>query len=284
MKKLFLLLLAVIMILPAVTVNAASKGRVLVIGSSADSLELRDNIVASTGYFLNELTVPVMGLLDAGYEVVIATPQGNAPTMDPNSGDAAFFQNDKLALEAALNFVKTSPIVLRPIKIKDAIANGLDKYDAVYVPDGHAPLSDLMQDKDLGKVLRYFHENNKPTAFLCHGPIATLAALDNPKAYRQALVAGDSDKLKTYGKNWQYAGYHMTIYTTAEEYGVEKFLLKGKLPFYVAEALQIAGGIVEAGQLDQCHVVRDRELITGQNPASDRVLTYELLKALAERN
>ena len=99
-----------------------------------------------------------------------------------------------------------------------------------------------MQDKDFGKVLRYMHAHNRMTAFLCHGPIASLAALDDAAGYREALVSGDAAKQAEKSRNWQYAGYRMTIYSNAEEYPVEKDVLKGNLPFYVADALQIAGG------------------------------------------
>ncbi|MDD7021815.1 MAG: type 1 glutamine amidotransferase domain-containing protein [Aeromonadales bacterium] len=163
------------------------------------------------------------------------------------------------------------------------VKSGLDQYDAVYVPGGHAPMVDLMQDKDFGKVLRHFHEKGKVTAFLCHGPIASLAALDDAEGYRESLVSGDFDAQAKLSKGWQYAGYRMTIYSDPEEYPVEKFVLKGQVPFYVADALQIAGGTVEHAPVGQGHVVVDRELITGQNPASDHMVGDALVKALSER-
>ena len=51
---------------------------------------------------------------------------------------------------------------------------------------------DLMQDPDLGEVLRYFHVHAKPTALLCHGPIAVTAAMAEARAFRQALVEDDT--------------------------------------------------------------------------------------------
>ncbi len=63
----------------------------------------------------------------------------------------------------------------KAIKIGDAVKSGLDQYDAVCVQGGRAPMADLMQDKDFGKVLRHFHEKGKVAAFLCHGLIASLA-------------------------------------------------------------------------------------------------------------
>lgn len=284
MKKLLSLLLPITLMAVPFAANAASKGRVLLVASSTDTLTLKDNRTDPTGYFLDELAVPAMRLIEEGYDVVLATPKGDIPVMDAKSNHVSLFNNNQAALDKALDFVKHHPVMQNPIKIKDAVEQGLEKYAAVYVPGGHAPMNDLMQDKDFGKVLRHFHENNKPTAFLCHGPIASIAALDDAAGYRAALVSGDFEAQKTKSANWQYAGYRMTIFSNAEEYPVEAFVLKGKVPFYVADALQIAGGTVEHAPVGQGHVVRDRELITGQNPASDHMIAEELIKALAEKH
>ena len=253
MKKILLFVLALMLMVPTLSAEAASKGKVLLVASSTNTLTLKDGKVDPTGYFLDELAVPAMRLIKEGYEVVLATPKGDIPVMDQVSNNVALFHGNQAALDEALDFVQHNPVMLHPIKIKDAIDEGLDNYAAVYVPGGHAPMNDLMQDKDFGKVLRYFHEKGKPTAFLCHGPIASLAALDDPAGYRKALVSGTFDEQAEKSKNWQYAGYRMTIYSNAEEYPVEKFVLKGNLPFYVADALQIAGGIVEHAPLNEKH-------------------------------
>ena len=259
------------------------KGRVLLVASSTDSLELKDHRVVPTGYFLDELAVPAQALIAAGYEVIVATPGGKTPVMDQHSNTVALFQNNQAALDKALNFINTYPSMLNPITIQQAVKDGLENFDAVYVPGGHAPINDLMQDKAFGDVLRHFHATGKPTGLLCHGPIALIAALDNPSEFRKAMVDEDFDAQKKYGAGWQYAGYHMTIYSNAEEYSVERYILEGKMPFYVADALQVAGGIVESGPLDQTYVVRDRELITGQNPASDHAIAEKLIEALQEK-
>jgi putative intracellular protease/amidase len=62
----------------------------------------------------------------------------------------------------------------------------LDKYIAVYVPGGHPPMVDLMDNSDLGEILNYFHDEGQLTVLLCHGPIAIRAALPNAKAFRDA--------------------------------------------------------------------------------------------------
>jgi hypothetical protein len=68
-----------------------SKPTILVIASSVDSFTLKDGRKEHTGYYLNELDVPVQAALDAGYQMVLATPEGNKPLMDPQSTVAAHF-------------------------------------------------------------------------------------------------------------------------------------------------------------------------------------------------
>lgn len=59
----------------------SSKKTILVIGSSADTFILKDGRREPVGYYLNELEVPGQAALDAGYEMVLATPSGNRPVM-----------------------------------------------------------------------------------------------------------------------------------------------------------------------------------------------------------
>jgi putative intracellular protease/amidase len=164
--------------------------------------------------------------------------------------------------------------------IRSAIDDGLDTYAGVFVPGGQAPVVDLMQDADLGKILRHFHEHAKPTALLCHGPIATLAALPQARAYRAALISGDRAKAADLAKGWQYAGYRMTVYSASEEIPIEENVLHGKLYFNMPDALGLAGGIVATGVDFAPHVIEDRELITGQNPRSDHQMAAKLVAAL----
>ena len=89
----------------------------------------------------------------------------------------AFWAND-----AAVNQVRT---------LGSVIDEGLDKYAGVFVPGGQAPVVDLMQDREMGEILRHFHDRAKPTALLCHGPIASVAAMPHAREFRAALIAGE---------------------------------------------------------------------------------------------
>ena len=194
--------------------------------------------------------------------------------MDASSNDKAFFNGSEERRASAKAFTDN----LTPISFKEALAH-LNDYKAIFIPGGHAPMTDLMQSKDLGTMLRTFHEEGKPTAMICHGPVAALAALPNAAAYRKDLVDGDFAKAQEDSKDWIYSGYHMTVLSDGEEWPGE--LAKGtEMPFHVEQALQIAGGYMEEGALYQSHVVKDRELITGQNPASDIALAKALVSAI----
>ena len=142
---------------------------------------------------------------------------------------------------------------------------------------------DLMQDAELGEVLGHFHAKRKPTVLLCHGPVAITAALPRAKEFRAALTRGDEDTARELAEGWPYSGYRMTVFSNDEEHWVEETYMGGrKVPFYVNDALRIAGGNVEISDqgIFKSHVVQDRELITGQNPPSDRALASIFVQAL----
>lgn len=258
-----------------------SKGRVLVVGSNATRIETRGGRTGATGQYLNETVVPAMAVIAAGYEVVLATPNGTKPHIDEASDKADHFGGDEAAYRQAKAFYAEDPSMNNLKTLATVIAEGLDEYAGVFVPGGQAPVVDLMQDADLGEILRHFHEKAKPTALLCHGPIAVASAMPHAREFRAALVAGDPAKAVEWAKGWQYEGYRMTVFSNSEEKIVEDYILHAKLYFNVVDALQTAGGKVVTTAVDfEPHVIVDRELITGQNPRSDHPLAARLVEAL----
>jgi putative intracellular protease/amidase len=260
-----------------------SKGTILVVGSNADSITLKNGDKEHAGYYLNEMTIPTRTALEAGYDMVLTTPNGKRPVMDPQSAAASYFGGSDDELKKALAFVESFPAMRSPISLRAAINQGLDQYIAVYVPGGHPPMVDLMDNADLGEILNYFHNEGKLTVLLCHGPIAITAALPKAKEFRAALVRGDEEQARKCAVGWIYAGYRMTIFSNDEEHWVEDTYMGGrKVPFYVNDALRIAGGKVEISDqgIFKSHAVQDRELITGQNPPSDLALAALFLQAL----
>lgn len=258
------------------------KGTVLVAGSNSTRIEIQGGGTGPTGQYLNELIIPVMALLDAGYEIAFATPNGEKPFIDPVSDAAVHFGDDEAARQRAKAFFDDDPSMNKVSTFRAVIEGGLDQYVGFFTPGGQAPVVDLMRDPELGRILRHFHEKGKPTAFLCHGPIASVSAMSNAKAFRAALIAGDKGGAADLAQGWQYAGYRMTVYSASEEKPIEDNILHGKMYFHMPEALTIAGAIVETGPDFAPHVVVDRELITGQNPRSDHPIAIALIEALTK--
>ena len=130
-------------------------------------------------------------------------------------------------------------------------------YDVVFYPGGHGPMEDLAVDADSGRILTAVLESGKPLALLCHGPAATLAARrDNG--------------------TWPFEGYRMTGLSNVEE-RLNPFCPQG--PVAAARPPRgVRGGLVaKAGFRLRPYLVVDRNLYTGQNPASSKMLAHKLV-------
>ena len=230
---------------------------ILMVVSAADSLTMRDGSDHPTGYWAEELVVSHRTLLDAGHTVHIATPGGKKPTVDEVSlaaesaggqDRADSFRRYIDSLDAELS----NPLVLADV---DASA-----YDAVVMPGGHGPMADLYQDADLGRLLKAVNTAGKIIAPFCHGPAGLLSATDDDGAFT-------------------FAGRRLTVFTNEEELGGGT---GPTTPWFVEDVLKEKGAAVENGAAWTSHVVRDGNLITGQNPQSSEDVAKEVLKALAE--
>ncbi|QWP76250.1 type 1 glutamine amidotransferase domain-containing protein [Lysobacter sp. K5869] len=265
----------------ALSFGNAQAARVLVVLSDSDRLDLKDGKTFSTGFYLNELMQPVKALLDAGHEVSFATPQGRAPTLDRGSLDPMYFGGDAQALrahEALLEKLALTAPDKSPVLSLERVAQiGYDRYDAVYVPGGHAPMQDLLRSPALGRLLSDFHAKGKTTALVCHGPIALLSTLPDAAGFATALAAGRAPSAPP---QWIYRGYQVTVISNREEEIAKPQLGGGAMKFYPQTALQAAGAQYRSNTAPWAsNVVVDRELITGQNPAS----AADVAKALLQR-
>lgn len=261
-----------------------SKGKILIVLSSEHVLPLKDGKTFETGYYLNELTVPAQKFSEAGYELVFTDPKGNAPTVDPSSVTADYFGGSKQALEAAQRFQARLTKLAHPLTLSEVAHQDLSQYKAVFVPGGPVPMIDLMANNDLGSILRYFHAHHQTTVLLCHGPIALLSTTRDPAANQAALRSGNLDRARSLAANWPYRGYRMTIFSDEEESIAAKNVFHAEPLFTPQQGLETAGGKVSTVTAWHPNVVQDRELITGQNPASDAALADLVLQTLSTRN
>jgi putative intracellular protease/amidase len=265
--------------------SAQSHGKVLVVLSSAHTLDLRDGKTYKTGYYLNELATPLKQIVDAGYTPVFANPKGDTPSMDENSNNKMFFGGDDAKREDALKFVDGFAGIKHPMKLATVAAKGTQGYVGLFMPGGHAPMQDLLKDRNLGKILVSFHDTGRPTGIICHGPIALLSTMKNPAAFDKALIADDTASIDQLKQGWPYAGYKLTVFSNAEEKQLEGEgkPLGGQVQFYTDEALAKAGADVQIAEPWKSNVVVDRELITGQQPFSDHALGDALVAKLNQQ-
>ena len=230
---------------------------ILMVVSAADSLTMRDGSEHPTGYWAEELVESHRVLREAGHTVRIATPGGGKPTVDQVSlaPESAGSPEKAAAFSQYISFIDaelSSPLVL-------ADAN-MSEYDAVVMPGGHGPMADLAFDKDMGRILIEADAAGKIIAPFCHGPAGLLAA-----------ETGDGDFI--------FSGRRLTVFTDEEE-------LNGgtgeNTPWFVEEVLRNKGAEVETGPAWTSYVVRDRNLISGQNPQSSEDVAKAVISALAE--
>lgn len=247
--------------------------KILIVLSDAHSFPLKKTsgpdegkvVAQPSGFFLHELAKPLQKLLDAGHEVTFASPKGEEPTADPNSESfVAYAGNfyERKRQNELIERMKRENGFNRPRPFNTISDDELATFAGVFIPGGHAPLRDLGADPDLGRILRYFHQENKPTAAICHGPYALLST----------KYAGD-------GK-FVYDGYKITSWSDAEEKMMET--MWGGEVEKVESALRNEGAKMIEGAPEKIGgTTLHRELVTGGNPLAANALGDRFLRMIS---
>ncbi len=222
--------------------------KVLFVVTSHDKL---GNTNEKTGFWVEELVAPYYELVDNGVHIDIASPLGGQPPIDPKSNDASAQTDDTKRYEQDTDLLLKLKNTHKLSKINQS------DYDAVFYPGGHGPLWDLAVDKNSIDLIGAFYEHNKPVAFVCHSP----GVLKNVKVNGEFLVKGKK----------------VTGFSNTEEEAVG---LTKVVPFLLENALQENGATYS--KLDNWlpYSVEDGLLITGQNPASSKLVAQKLLHQL----
>ncbi|MEP3563256.1 MAG: type 1 glutamine amidotransferase domain-containing protein [Marinobacter sp.] len=223
---------------------------VLIVLTSHDQL---GNTGEKTGFWLEELAAPYYVFKDAGAKVVLASPQGGQPPLDPNSNqkDALTEATDRFEADAEAMAALASTAKLADVSLED--------FDAVFYPGGHGPLWDLAEDPTSIALIENAIKAGTPVGAVCHAP----GVLRH--------VKGQDGKPLVSGKN-------VTGFTNTEEDAVG---LTDVVPFLVEDMLKDNGGQYSKGDDWQSYVVSDGLLVTGQNPASSAAAAEALLKLMA---
>lgn len=207
-----------------------------------------------TGFWLEEFAAPYYVFKDAGAEIVLTSPAGGQPPLDPKS-DLPEFQT------ALTHRFKADPAAQQALATTRPLA-GIQQadFDAVFYPGGHGPLWDLAVSTDSIQLIEAFDRAGKPIGFVCHAP----GALINVKA-------ADGTPL--------VQGRQVTGFSNSEEAAVE---LTDVVPFLIEDTFQALGAHYQKGADWLPFVREDGHLITGQNPASSEAVAQVILKQLAQ--
>ncbi len=208
-----------------------------------------------TGFWLEEFAAPYYRFTDAGAAVVLASPKGGQPPLDPKSNEPGF-QTDlthRFDADPAAQAALAATVRLDSVRQED--------FDTVFYPGGHGPMWDLAEDPDSIALLESFVAAGKIFAVVCHSTGA-LRHVKTPDG--KPLVAGKT----------------VTGFTDGEE---EEVGLTKVVPFLVEDEMMRLGAVFSKVKNWGVHVVTDGLLITGQNPASSGPAATRLLELVGLR-
>jgi len=223
--------------------------KILMVLTSHDTL---GDTGKKTGFWLEEFAAPYYVFKDAGAEITLASPKGGQPPIDPSSDsedaqtdDTRRFKDDSEAQKHLANTQTLSEM-------------SVDGFDAIFYPGGHGPLWDLAEDADSKRLIEAFSAADMPVGAVCHAP-----------AVFRHTQGADGKPL--------VSGRRVTGFTNTEE---EAVALTDVVPFLVEDMLKANGGKYEKGADWGSFVLRDANLVTGQNPASSAAAAQEILGLL----
>lgn len=224
--------------------------RVLLIMSSVDEMGISGK---QTGTWFEEVATPYYVLMEAGYEVVFASPEGGNAPIDLLSMKAPFttenterFFNDPVAMFAVQNTRKMREV-------------DYSTFDALFVPGGYGLIWDLASDSYMIKMIRDFYESDRPVAMVCHAP-----------AILRDIKKSDGSYLVD--------GLNLTGFKNDEDSEIE---LLHHLLFSLEDEMKRRGANYVSKANWEANVVEDGALMTGQSPASAPPLAEALKLRLA---
>ena len=223
--------------------------KILMVLTSHDQLGDTGN---KTGFWLEEFAAPYYVLRDAGAEVVLASPAGGQPPLDPKSDepDAQTDATRRFAQDQEAQSHLANTHRLGEVKAEE--------FDAVFYPGGHGPMWDLYRDIHSVALLESFLKADKPIGAVCHAPAALL----------QARTASGEPLVN---------GRQVTGFSNSEEEAVG---LTDVVPYLLEDVLRERGGLYSKGDDWSSYVKVDGKLVTGQNPASSEEAAKALLDLL----
>lgn len=204
------------------------------------------------GFWWSELTHPYYAFHEVGYEVEVFSPAGGTCSADGMSDprDASGYSASDLI---SMGFIHTPSLAALVEHTKPVSALDVDRFDAIVVAGGQAPMFSFEGAVDLQKKFVAFYEAGKVTAALCHGvAVLRYAKLSNGEYLAKGkTVTGFANVEEDFADN---AVWSMGVLPRDQHL----------MPWRIEDELKKLGAnFVQAG-LWRGFAVRDGNLITGQ--------------------
>lgn len=219
--------------------------KVLVLCTEERYFKMTNGKLFSTGNNVQETAVPMMHLVNAGFDFDVVTPTGKPSILE----DWSVPKKD----EAVISFMaKYKAKFDKPLSLDNLIKNNQlndeSNYVALFLPGGHGSMVGLPVDENVGSLIRWVKESDRHLVAVCHGPAAMVATAKNNNAahpYNGYKMVAFPDK---YDKQSPSLGY-----------------LPGQLPWLQCEALEKQGiKVINEKIKGATHI--DRKLISGDSP------------------
>ncbi|MFB6674292.1 glyoxalase III HchA [Streptomyces sp. NPDC056390] len=242
--------------------KGAYKGnlKVLMIAAAERYVLTQNGKMFSTGNHPVEMLLPAHHLMEAGFDIDVATVGGYPAKLElwamPNEDEAV-----KATYEALKQKLKA------PKNLADAVKNDLGEdsdYIAVFIPGGHGAVVGLPTSEEVTETLDWALSNDKFVITLCHGPAALLAA---------SLGKKESP----------FKGYSACVFPDSLDEGpnLDIGYLPGRLQWLVADLLREQGlNVINDDMTGKTH--RDRKLLTGDSPLASNSLGLLAADALVQ--
>lgn len=240
--------------------GAPTKGKILMVASSPS---ISKQTGWPIGFWAAELTHPLRVFMEAGYEVVLASTEGGKIEMDnySNPMDASGYSANDVITLGYMQMPWFNEMLTHTKKAAEADPKD---YAAIFLIGGQAPMYTFKGNTKLEKLFVSFYESGKPSAAVCH---STSLLLEAKKTSGELLVNG---------KTW-------TGFANTEEDFVDKAVGIKVQPYRIEdEARKISGTTFKVAEPFSSYVIRDGNLITGQQQNSGAATAALVVQMLAD--
>ncbi len=222
-----------------------SSKKVLIVVSSYGKGTIRP------GFELDELSQAYHIFKDHGVAIDIASPRGGKVIPDrfneKKAYNASFIKN----LEATSKLDNT---------LSTAQAFAKNDYHAIYIVGGKGAMFDLPYDPALQDLILAMYEKSRVVSAVCHGSAALLHIKSNDSTFlvqNKAITGLCNEEETKFGKKW-----------------IKEF------PYLLETKMIERGAKYQREEIMLPFVIKDGNIITGQNPFSTTQLSEEILRSL----